>query len=82
MDKLSLDEFVGQFTPDSSDGIHKMVTACILTNKNDCCGTKMCLVQKRKKWTWQCYTCLSTKSVLRQSFFEVWHDEITFHEAK
>ena len=70
-DSLALDEFVKLYDIETEEGIMRMVCQGVLTNANDCCGTMMTLVLKRKKWTWQCRSCASTKSILRQSFFEV-----------
>lgn len=70
MDKLSLDEFLDYFKY-TETGIHNMISHGILYPYNDCCGVKMQLLLKRMKFTWQCKSCRSTKSLLRNSIFEV-----------
>ena len=71
MAEVSLEDFLKEYDY-NSEGINRMVHEGLLYGNNHCCNNQMKLVLKRGRWTWQCGSCASTKSILRQSFFEVW----------
>ena len=70
MDALPLDDFLKRLDNTETE-IHNMVSYGLLYSKNDCCGEPMKLVLKRKRYTWECMHCSSTKSIYRNSLFEV-----------
>ena len=70
-DKQTLEQFLNVFDIETKEGVANILEKGLLHGKNDCCNKDMTLVKKRNKWMWQCGVCRSTKSLLRQSFFEV-----------